>query len=61
MKGKNKLHLNQATMREIIQEWLNNTFKNCEVTGVVKSNEYSAVGFDTFDVTIEEVLDGDDD
>lgn len=49
MEGHNELHLNEATMQKIVQEWLEREFKQ---PAYVKSVSYRGGGGNTFIVRI---------
>ena len=53
MQGKNEIHMNQATMQEAVQLWLNDQFKNPPTIFMVEkdTNKINA-GTDQFIVTV---------
>tara|TARA_R110000737_G_scaffold139488_5_gene170313 strand:- start:251 stop:445 length:195 start_codon:yes stop_codon:yes gene_type:complete len=53
MIGNNEIHINQATMREAVQLWLADQFKNPPRAGMVKRDmNVGGIGSDQFIVTL---------
>lgn len=58
MKGSNYMHLNKATMIEIVQEWLDKRYQGMppEVTDVTSKRDMT----ETFEIKLESPVDGSD-
>lgn len=57
LKGNNTLSLNQATMVEVVQQWVNSQFKEAgklKVTGVKETHDGGAR---VFEISVEEITD----
>jgi sarcosine oxidase gamma subunit len=54
MRGKNEIYINQATMQEALQLWLDAQFKIApKVTSVSRNRNVTGAGPDQFVVTVE--------